>query len=764
MLRHRVLVTLVAATMLFDAGFAKAGGLMLRYGFYLEGAPRDRTAINLDLVKRPRNGGAVYTLTSVEDEVRRYMFPLRLADRDTIDESINIGLEEFPGIDRDPLTDNEPSAIGMVDQTVPFESRGGRVLNVTTQRGPIEIAQQASSIRSDRISVVSRNLWWDYGLLTEELSDKSLLALLDSVANPASLQDMLSRVSFLVQADRFELAQKEMLELKANFPEAAERAAIFEEKLYEFYGRKAMRELKHRREAGQHRAALGFAKTLRDHDFVSIETVDQADLIVEEYGALLERRDTIIFQLGELEGEIEEDDAKLVRPLRKLLTDELHADNIDRLDSFLDSVDDITLKPDEKLALAYSAWVGGRANATTNLADAIDDWALRAAVLDYARADNKYDRRSRWPAIDSLEGVDIRDLEAMIPLLPPIDPPADLSTVEPAIGHPLDRETSSGVGYTLQLPPEYSGARSYPVLIVLHAGGLTAADEVRWWAGTADRPDLASTRGYIVAAPHYLADDEQPSGAIHDRIFDVLIDLRKRFRVDSNRVFLAGHGLGADVVWDVGFARPMPWAGLVPIGGRIPQSAKVSWENGAHTAIYAVNGGLDARTFTPNAATLQRLIEKREAKPDIILCEYMNRGHEPYGAEKPRIFDWLALHSRAPIPREIEAKVHHPSDTDWTWYHAAPLSALKNPPQRGEPATQMISANVTLGNRIYVGTQPATLKLSPELVDFEERVRIRYGSRTISAQLLEPSMKTMLDDFSERFDRERLFWTELEVP
>lgn len=732
-----------------------AGGLQLDYGFRLEGQPLKRTAITLDLVKRPDTGRTVYSLMTVEDGVRRYHMPYRLADRDSIDETVGIGLERFEFDVRDPISDAEPGSIGVVDQTLPFASRGGREVVIRTSSGPRTVLQQVASLTSERVEIVSRELLWEYGLLTAELDDKSLMQILNAATNPASLPDLLSRVSFLVQADRFDLAQHEMSLLKEKFPEAADRAVAFEEKLNELFGQKAMREVEIRRAAGQHQLALGYSKSIRDNELVSFATADRADLVVQEYEALLKKRDDVIYHLGILEGELTEEQAVQVRPLRPQLVAELHADTIGRLDSFLDSVDDVGLTAAEKLALAYSAWVGGPANGTTNLEDAVDDWALRAAVLDYVRAPNKYERAPRWEAISVIEGVTIQDLEAMIPLLPSIDPPADLVT-----DVPIQLETQSGVSYDVQLPPEYSHARAYPVLIALHAGaGFKTTDELRWWAGTAEQPDFGRKRGYIVVAPDYLGDAEQPSGLTHDRIVDVLVDLRRRFRVDSDRVFLVGHALGADVVWDMGLARPMLWAGIVPIGGKLSDAAKRSWPNGVYTAIYAVNGGLDGRTFTANAPAIQQIMEE---KSDVLLCEYVGRGVEPYGAEKPRIFEWMTYHKRPPVPREIEAKVFHPGDTDWTWYHPV---ALLDPPKGSEPPVQIISAKVTPGNTVYVGRQRARLLLSPALVDFDERIRIKKdGSRSGGTHLLQPSMRTMLDDFVDRFDRERLFWAELTVP
>lgn len=737
---------------------ADAGGLTLRNGFSLTGEPIKRTAISIDQA-RARQGvqNTIYPLMTVEDGVRRYFFPYRMMDRDTVDNSADIGLQEFVFEQPPPLSNKEPSDIGAIDQSGPFQTRGGREIEIASDRGNIKIIQAAEVVRPDYIGIVSRNLLWEYGLLTTELPDESLLTLLDAATNPAVLQDMLARVSFLVQANRLSLARAEMQRLKDSFPGANDRAEAFGTKLEEFYGVKALSEVRRRRAAGQHETVMRLARTLRDNEGrVSSDVADSADEILFEYEELLEKRDNVVFHLGELEGLLESSDADRVRPLRSKLLDELHADTIGRLDSFLKSVDDQSLQPAEKLALAYSAWVAGPDSATTDIQDAADYWTMRAAVIDYVRSENRYVRDSRWPAINAIEGVDIVKLEAMIPLLPAIHP---LPTAEPSQRY--DVTTESGVSYTVQLPQEYSSSRLYPVLVVLHSHGMTPAQELDWWAGTPNEPGYGQNRGYIVASVDYLGDEAQPSGNTHDRIVDVLIALRRQFRVDSNRTYLAGHGLGADVAWDLGLARPLCWSGLIPIGGRCSPSVKAAYENGAYVPVYAVNGSLDGRTFSTNAATIQRMMEARH---DIILCEYMNRGRESYAAERPRIFDWIDLQNRGQLPRDIDANVFHETDTRWIWYQASPRSGLV-PPQPGQrPPGQRLMANIRLGNTIYLASQPAKLLLRPGLVDYENRVRLKYGSQHLKTRLLEPSMKTMLDDFAERFDRQKLFWTEVSVP
>ena len=61
----------------------------------------------------------------------------------------------------------------------------------------------------------------------------------------------------------------------------------------------------------------------------------------------------------------------------------------------------------------------------------------------------------------------------------------------------------------------------------------------------------------------------------HQRILRPLRDAMRRFNIDSDRIFVAGHFMGADAAWDLALAHPDMWAGAIIIGGaaeRLPNT------------------------------------------------------------------------------------------------------------------------------------------------------------------------------------------------
>ena len=91
-----------------------------------------------------------------------------------------------------------------------------------------------------------------------------------------------------------------------------------------------------------------------------------------------------------------------------------------------------------------------------------------------------------------------------------------------------------------------------------------------------------------------------------------LRDACRRFSIDTDRVFLTGHGMGGDAAWDIAIAHPDLWAGVIPIvaAGRSSIVGRYA-KNARYVTWYFVAGELDGDKMARNAAQLDRYM-----KPD----------------------------------------------------------------------------------------------------------------------------------------------------
>jgi hypothetical protein len=77
-----------------------------------------------------------------------------------------------------------------------------------------------------------------------------------------------------------------------------------------------------------------------------------------------------------------------------------------------------------------------------------------------------------------------------------------------------------------------------------------------------------------------------------------------------------------------------------------------------------------------------------------------------------------------------------------------------------------LQARSSEGNRITVhahGFKRVTIWLGPEMVDFDKPVHIYLNSGGLSNRKVKPDPATLLEDFYQRGDRQRLFFAKLEL-
>ncbi len=183
-------------------------------------------------------------------------------------------------------------------------------------------------------------------------------------------------------------------------------------------------------------------------------------------------------------------------------------------------------------------------------------------------------------------------------------------------------------------------------------------------------PGPATTRGFVVLSLDLEATTGRPAGSRGGHPYGdeqlraveaVLEDARRRFALDPDRSYLAGHWTGADAAIDVGLARPDLFAAVAAVGGRLKKFAGLLEPNAAYCPLYLVGGQLDPRGPVRNGSDAERLRTFMKAGHDVTYVEYFGRGRELYAEEVPRILDWFARHRRTPFPKQIDARVLRPS-------------------------------------------------------------------------------------------------------
>ncbi len=321
---------------------------------------------------------------------------------------------------------------------------------------------------------------------------------------------------------------------------------------------------------------------------------------------------------------------------------ELQPDVLPRLDAFLGQARQAerqraahqapSMGPAPLLALAVTGWLGALPDPTPDRAVRL--WHARQFVLQYLAADGA----TRKSLLDSYQksggAATLDDVTRLIPLLPPPEP-EPLNKIGDKAVEMTAGPTGAAVKYSLQLPPEYRHSRNYPVLIVLHQSGEEPEDMLKRWA------DAAALNGYILVAPEWSKGMNGVYGYSereHAVVLETLRDLRRRFAVDSDRVFLFGMGVGGEMAYDVGLSHPDLFAGVLPMSCYPDHFSLRYARNAEYLPFYVVDGDRSGDVHKQNT---RQQVENWVNKYPMMWIQYKGRGVEWYGGEVPTIFDWM---------------------------------------------------------------------------------------------------------------------------
>ena len=760
----------------------QAEGVILKNKFYVEGRPFEIQAISTSV---PANAGNVINrpVMMIDAGMRRYYVPVQKVSN--VLEGNGLGAPElFDLRQRRRPAGNVVASIGPLQNVTRFNSDGQRQVTLNFARGPKVIDQGIFEIGPKFMRVSALKYDWEFGVATRSIPPADVDAMIRKVTDQSKPEDRFAIVRFFLQAELFLQALTELDTIAADFPDLKPRVDDFATQARQQLAQKLLDELSDRRNNGQHFLAWSKAKKF-PVDGMSAAILRQVREFLSEYETAMEDGESVVALLGELQGQIKDADVRQqLESMRIEVVEKLNYETLPRLRPFLQQSDDETRTPEEKLALAYSGWVSGDADAIDSLPLAINLWQARFEMLRYIRSNDPAARTQMLADLLGLEGVGAESVLRLIPLLPPL-----IRTPGIKAGHATEIEVdrkmagvasnAPAVKYHVLLPTEYSHDHTYPMVVALHAVERNPAWELRWWGGTAEEPLQAQRRGYIVIAPEYLEEKATAytySPQSHYRVQMALRDARKRFNIDSNRVFLAGHGSGGDAAFDMGNAHPDLFAGVIPITGLIQNLTVKIWRNGRRLPWFMVSGQLDRDVFERNASLINRMMIGHF---DVLLSEFIGRGYESFYEEIHQLFDWMDLQERAPLPDEFSMLAARPNNNRFFWLKANTLGPAGQPrgPGQNLPAAivtpsvrpKNISGKVLAGAATHTTISvksPArsnTIWLSPEMIDFGIRLQVRIGARRVFNDFVESSVEHMLDDLRLRGDRQRVYHARIDV-
>lgn len=750
---------------------ARGDSLRLKSGLIYSGraVPLREPAIYSSVNPRGKKTAPASTrIWMVDDGPRRLCFPSKqVAEIDPGEQDPSERIKfQFPlhRAGRAPI----PDQIGSFYRVEEFDEFGHGMIQMRTSDSTIDVILGIEELRPDYVKITSLSHNWSFARTTLSLGADTIAKILKQKIDSKKLDDRKSVIVFYEQAQMYKAAHQEVLDLARDFPSEQSWCNETLARMNELDARLVINALIRFRNAGQHELVESALKKF-PQEGISADIQRQVLELSNQYQSNRERREHILFQLDMLQSQVPEEQAAQLRPLRSLLNEELNAnENLERLTPYEQVAEDDQTPPDQKLALAYSSWVVGPADAVDSLPAAVRMWEMRFLMQEYLRTPENSKRREEIAhTLDTTEDAEPELLSRIVEYLPVFED----STPIPA-GTPTTVEfNSEGSGepqsYVIVLPKEYNSQHTYPLLVVMHSVTGTPEKEATWWAGNEDREGQAQRRGFITIAPRYAKEKQNEHEydiASHLAVLGAIRHAMRTHRIDANRIILAGHGMGADACFDLGMAHPDVFAGVAPICGRAVGTCKNYWENARKLPWYVVSGQRDGSiTLEESKRVVNRLFS---AGADIIYCEFKERGIEPFVEELPRLMDWAETVRRKPLTEfmDFEVKTQRAFDNRFYWLEANVL-----PPEMSKPPTSkswLIDGKITPGGTIYIKHpgKSAVIWLHPDMaMNLEDRIRVMVNGTERLRTTWKPTPEALLADLLRRADRQRVFTMRIDV-
>ncbi|MCS6976968.1 MAG: hypothetical protein NZM31_08185 [Gemmatales bacterium] len=760
--------------------WAGAEVIILRDGFILRG----NLLIEGQILRDP--GGREFWIKKlggfymVDDGARRIVFSTRQVAEAQPDPPQREPLEAFAL--KPPLFRTEFSpALRMVkveqaEEWSPEAIRKITLVNDLPSGGTRTFEQCVVHLNPQFLRVSARRVRWDASYLTSEFDTPTLKQMVRHALGrqsqpPGKRDELLTLHRFLRQAGRLAEAEATLKQLFKEFPEEESALAPLTESLRRQKAQEMIEAVEKAASAGQYQRAERLLAEL-PLDFADKNDVNRATALRNRVQDLKTRVEACRKHLEAVVALVK--DEALLKDWHDALAEiraGLNQDTVARLEAFLTLASQEERResagqprrhpPEELLALAVSGWAVGDAGAERNVESVRHLWKIRAFLLDYLRTE---DEKARSRFLDQYlreEKIATDILTQLIQLLRPPQQPDTLPT-------DLAVLTTAGprrVSYTLLLPPEYHPHRPYPLLLVLPNVREQPEEALSRWR------EQAAIHGYLLAAPHwtdplqerYHGQDEE-----QQRVIEVLADLRRRFQVDSDRIYMVGFDQSGTLAYDVALSHPDRFAGVAVFCASPGKLGRTYRGNAQYLPFYVVEGEKSPNNTGENRDLFEFWVNR--GFPSLYV-EYSGRGLEFYPGEVPLIFDWFNRKRRASGLPELGGPDEQsgtlgrrfctirPYHNRFYWVSSRDLAVGDNRPPATISARLVPAENGVLVH--HTGFRQLSVWLNTAMVDFEQPVQVRVNPGSPSGKVfrgkLAPDPRILLEDFYLRGDRRNLY-------
>ena len=287
-----------------------------------------------------------------------------------------------------------------------------------------------------------------------------------------------------------------------------------------------------------------------------------------------------------------------------------------------------------------------------------------------------------------------------------------------------------------------------PMIVIMHGMGGSGANTIQAW--------IERLGGkFVILCPTY------PMGAWWSRnaenfVLQLIREIRAKYPIDPNRIFLSGLSNGAIGAYLMGMFYPDQFAGVVPIAGGITKRLMSFLVNLNNTPMYIIQGEFDP--IFPISLSRRTYKILSDFKSPVIYREHKERGAAHGGhflpeSEVPALVEWLNKQKRNTSPKVIRITREENHMERFFWARVSKglkLAALQIPGPEMEPLNIHDGKIATLfaidrGNNRFTVRGKNVIEfevyLSSDRVDFEKPVVVTFQTIQDKGNKLTPGEK-----------------------
>lgn len=221
---------------------------------------------------------------------------------------------------------------------------------------------------------------------------------------------------------------------------------------------------------------------------------------------------------------------------------------------------------------------------------------------------------------------------------------ADTVTVPPEYSAP--DSSVPELEYLEQLPKAYWDYpdRKWPLILFLHGAGEVGGtlEDLRKMAKTHSIPKVAAEKAdfpFVAISPLCPKDREWTD--LHPSLINLLDKLKKKYRIDPERVYLTGLSMGGGGTWSLAMEYPERFAAIAPVCG-YGDTSKVGRIK--ELPVWAFHGEKDDIISIHYQQVLVNAL--KAAGGDVKFTVYPEVAHDAWvkAYETPELYDWFLQH------------------------------------------------------------------------------------------------------------------------